>query len=209
MEVITSWDDGSLQDLKMAQLLKKYELPAIFFIPTVCELSEKQIKELSEDFEIGGHTTTHPHDLKRLSDKDVYNEIKDNKDWLEGIIGKNVAWFCYPRGRYTDNTIVQIKMAGFKYARTTNIGHIGHSEHYRVHTAVHVHPNRKEFIGQSFFQYALKQYRMAISNDNSYYHIWGHSWEVEKYDLWEDLERLFKLMYEYRNKRSYNNSYQA
>ncbi|HLG31044.1 MAG TPA: hypothetical protein VI387_12610, partial [Candidatus Brocadiales bacterium] len=27
-------------------------------------------------------------------------------------------------------------------------------------------------------------------------HLWGHSWEIEKYDLWEELEEFLKRVKE-------------
>ena len=55
----TSWDDGVESDFRMADLLEKYQLPGIFFIPTITELKEEDIKRLSQRFDIGGHSTSH------------------------------------------------------------------------------------------------------------------------------------------------------
>lgn len=199
MELLTSWDDGCKEDIRMADLLKEYKLPGIFFIPSNTGLDESDICYLAKDFEIGGHTVTHPMDMKLLDRTDAFYEIRDNKEWLEDITGKDIDWFCYPRGRYNKETIELVEEAGFKYARTTQVGNIGVSDPYEVHPTLHMYPDRKEYAQEPLFQYALKQYRMSESNNNSYYHIWGHSWEVEKFALWDILEQLFKSIYDSRN----------
>ena len=208
MKILTSWDDGKKEDLRMAELLEKYEMEAIFFIPTIgCELSVDEIEELSHKFTIGGHTTSHPQDIKRLSDEDAYYDIRDNKEWLEEVINGDVKWFCYPRGRYNEKTIEIVKDLGFDYARTTLVGNTDKCENdYRIHPTVHVAKKRKEYNGQKWLSYALEQYKLAKNKENSYYHIWGHSWEVDQQCLWKELEELFKHIYGDQNKRSNNNT---
>ncbi len=121
--VTTSWDDGHPLDIKLANLFKKYDIPATFYIsPENREgetMTESQIKNISEDFDVGGHTYTHP-DLTKLSEKKAFNEIKKGKKRLEEITGQEVTSFCYPKGRYNKKIIDLVKKAGFKGARTTH-----------------------------------------------------------------------------------------
>lgn len=196
MDILTSWDDGRKEDLRMVELLDKYKMKGIFFIPTIgCELSVDEIKEISYRHIMGGHTTSHPQDIKRLSDEDAYYDIRDNKEWLEEITEKEVVWFCYPRGRYNEKTIEIVKDLGFKYARTTLVGNTDVCENnYRLHPSVHVAKNRKEYKGQEWLEFAIEQYKIAKNKENSYYHIWGHSWEIEEQGLWGELEELFKYI---------------
>lgn len=196
MKIITSWDDGCKEDFKTAELLKKYKLHGIFFIPSRTYLSEQEIKQLAKDFEIGGHTVTHPLDLKKLTLLQQFIEMADNRVWLQELTGQEVNWFCYPRGRYNEQTIEALKKTGFKYARTTMVGnHVESENPYRIHTSVHAFPNRREYNQKSWFQYAKEQYTMAKESHNGYFHIWGHSWEVEQYSLWQELEELFEYIH--------------
>lgn len=191
--IITSWDDGSIYDLKIAILLKKYNLQGTFFIPSNCELSDAQIKELSRDFELGGHTVTHPTDLKKLSGELLSNELEFNKELLEDISNKEVDYFCYPRGRYNEDTIEALKKAGFKRARTTLVGYIDKQEDlFRIKTSIHVYPDRKEYHRISWVEVANELWEKALNTENSQFHIWGHSWEIEKLGLWKELDLLFK-----------------
>ena len=43
--------------------------------------------------------------------------------------------------------------------------------------------------------YAKEQFRIAKEKDGVF-HIFGHSWEIEKYNLWNELESFFKYIYE-------------
>ncbi len=47
-----SWDDGSIYDIKLAQLMNKYEINSMFFIPASNNENEiiapKEIKEIAE-----------------------------------------------------------------------------------------------------------------------------------------------------------------
>ena len=207
MKIITSWDDGNKLDFKIAELLKKYDLPGIFFIPNSSphtNIGADGIKKLSDmGFEIGGHTKTHPRDLKQLSKKQQIDEICFNKGWLAGLVTQDIDWFCYPRGRYNDITVDIVK-SFFKYARTTLVGynqsnlkHPGNSP-YRHHPTIHVRPDRKEYQGTPWLEYAKKMFDHCMigwkNGADIYYHVWGHSWEIEKYGLWDELEELFKYI---------------
>jgi peptidoglycan/xylan/chitin deacetylase (PgdA/CDA1 family) len=201
MKIFTSWDDGDVWDTKIAVLLKKYNLPGIFYIPTWRDLGEMDIKGLVKDgFEIGGHTHTHSLDLKRLSCGQLIREIFDNKRYLENLINKEITSFCYPRGRYNEQVMQIVKEAGYKEARTTLVGHTDYPENkFKKHTTVHVRSGRKEYKNLSWFDYAIKKLDEAIEKD-SYFHLWGHSAEIEEYNQWDKLEEFFKILYDYKNK---------
>jgi hypothetical protein len=51
-----------------------------------------------------------------------------------------------------------------------------------------------------FFPFHKNFLRLAEHNisknvdSDSVFHIWGHSWEIDQYNLWKQLEDLFKLI---------------
>jgi peptidoglycan/xylan/chitin deacetylase (PgdA/CDA1 family) len=197
INLITSWDDGSKWDFKLAELLKKYNIPAVFFIPSICNIDEgigeKGIIDISKDFEIGGHTVNHPDDIKRLTKIEKTIEIVDNKEYLEDLCCYKLRWYCHPRGRYDEETNEILRLNGFKYARTTLIGELSSiSEfNYRMPTTIHIY-NRSEYNGENWLEYAKRIiYEMDKLNSKDYVHIWGHSWEIEINDQWDRLEELF------------------
>lgn len=71
--------------------------------------------------EVGSHTLNHPV-LARLSPELAINEISQSKDELEQITGKPVTAFCYPFGKYIDETVEYTRQAGYTNATTTHRG---------------------------------------------------------------------------------------
>lgn len=190
LRFVSSWDDGRIQDLQLAALLRKYKLPAIFYIPsTVCDLDHAQIIDLAKDFEIGGHTMTHPQDIKQLKSKDVWWEISENKSDLQGILGKEITKFCYPRGRFNDRVVELVKKAGYSEARTTKVLKTVMSDPFRSPTTIHVF-QRPEYMGIDWFMLAQAQAEVAAKNGSTF-HIWGHSWEIDRDGNWSRLEEFF------------------
>lgn len=195
MQLITSWDDGSKHDLRMAELLKKYGFLGIFYIPSNCELVRKEIKQLADmGMEIGGHTISHPMDMKLLSKGEAFAEIKGNRSWLQEITDQAVLSFAYPRGRYNEETIECVKQAGFEDARTTKVFYLSGDDPYQTHTTIHIHPSRPEYKGKSWF--ALAKEHLLKAREDDIFHLWGHSSEIEKFGMWEELEAFLKFAYE-------------
>jgi peptidoglycan-N-acetylglucosamine deacetylase len=195
MKKIVSIDDGNLLDFEVADLLLKYKIDGIFFIPNsskYTDLSTDHIKELSRNFEIGGHTVSHPEDIKLLEPVKIFKEVLENKSCLKGITGQEINWFCYPGGRYNDLVMQIVQDAGFQKARTTLVGHCYYGNSLQVHPSVHIYPNRKEYGGMNWLEYAKKLFDENKNGD--YFHIWGHSWEIEKFNLWNEFEELLEYI---------------
>lgn len=120
-----SWDDGQKLDLKFANLLKKYGLKGTFYISMRNRewdkgklLSNKEIYQLSRDFEIGCHTMTHQR-LTKIREDQAYREILDSKLFLERIINKDIKSFSYPYGDYNNKIRNLVKKAGLIVGRTS------------------------------------------------------------------------------------------
>src|SRR3972149_1236991 len=95
----TSWDDGAEKDLKLAEVLQKYNIPATFYIPIKNSerrvLDREKIREIGKECEIGGHSYSHV-DLTKVSEGGLREEIIKGKNELEEIIGRRVVTFAYP-----------------------------------------------------------------------------------------------------------------
>jgi peptidoglycan-N-acetylglucosamine deacetylase len=210
--VTTSWDDGHKCDIQMAQLLQAYGLSATFYIaPANREfgkqelLTEQEIRQLSEKFEIGSHTTTHPR-LPKIPKEKAIEEIRDSKLLLERLTGKAVSSFCYPGGAYTAIHPQLVKDAGYRYARTVRRHAFNVGDPYEAPTSIHTYDHLSDLwrvvrfagfrparmlnyrhwdsLGQAMFDH--------VAEVGGVYHIWGHSWEIEKRNEWGRLERVFK-----------------
>lgn len=219
MLILTSWDDGHPCDLRLADLLNKYNLKGTFFIPYKNSesrdvLNEAQIRVLDRDFEIGGHTLNHRY-LTCLNDKDLNNEIVQGKLKIENIIGHSVSGFCYPGGYLNQRVIDAVRTAGFSYARTvenmvfdtgksvwempTSFQFYPHSSYVLIKNMIK-YPDVSKLKSvvmrateKDFFRFLEKQLTANIGYDRVF-HLWGHSWEIEQYDLWDKLEQFFELL---------------
>jgi len=220
--ITTSWDDGHPLDLRLADLLERYGLHGTFYIPRHCQtptMSEAQVRQLSQRFEIGAHTLDHVF-LDQADDAAAGRQIPGSKAWVEEVTGKACSMFCPPGGKFGGRELELVRAAGFSGMRTVELLSIEPPKevnHVRVMpTTLQAHPH-------SFAAYAkngLK--RRAIGNLWLYlrhgralhwptlagrllhatlhrggvFHLWGHSWEIEQTGQWAQLEEVFKMMHE-------------
>ena len=172
-------------------------MPATFYIPSNTDLIGKDIQEIAKDFEIGGHTVNHLHNLKEVDDIKLRHEIQDNKIWLEEIIGRKITSFCYPRGRYDERIKKAVKDSGYTEARTTKVLCFDEPvDPFEKHTSIHCF-QRKEYNHTNWLLLAQAEYHRCLEKPDSVFHIWGHSWEIEKYDDWDKFEELLKTISEF------------
>jgi peptidoglycan-N-acetylglucosamine deacetylase len=193
LKILTSWDDGSKYDIRLAALLRKYNLPAVFFIPTCHELSEYDLHHLASKFELGGHTTTHPEDLKLLTRSEQYDDIKANKDYLEQYTKYNLRWFAYPSGRGNKDTEDAVREAGFIYGRGTEVNYWGNINKldFKIHTSLFL-SKEKNYLSD-YFVWFMDRLGGHIMNEGVL-HIWGHSADFERDNMWDEVEDLFRFI---------------
>lgn len=67
--------------------------------------------------EIGSHTVNHPN-LMDVDDATLARELHESRERLEGLIGKPVAGFAHPFGRYDARVTRAVADAGYAYACT-------------------------------------------------------------------------------------------
>lgn len=187
-----SFDDGHQLDIKLAEWLMERGLTGTFYIPSNCELEEQQIKWLADKgMTIGGHTVSHPI-MRELTYEMQLWEAKNNREWLQEVTGQPVLSFAYPKGKYDETTIKAVKAAGFAEARTTNVLSVGDMEDpFRTHTTIHIHPERREYEGRPLLGVAEEQIKTAGNNT---IRVWGHSWEIERYNLWDEFDQIVKML---------------
>lgn len=88
-------------------------------------MSRKQLQELSANglFTIGGHTSNHLA-LDHHSIDVQSKEISENKQFLEGLIGKEIHHFSYPSGKYNEATIKLLEENDYQAAYAGRTGPI-------------------------------------------------------------------------------------
>ncbi|MGO9500640.1 MAG: glycosyltransferase [Streptosporangiaceae bacterium] len=207
--VTTSWDDGHKLDLKLAGMLKHYDIKATFYIsPRTTEfqgadrLTAEEIRYIAQDFEIGAHTMTHPH-LSRLDAATAQREIVASKEALELITGKPLRSFCYPYGDYNRETKRFVQEAGFSSARTVK-RFVTHSvDRLATGTSADTFDHRRDgmlsvlrLCGRRPWQvFRLRRWdnlakvMFARARERGeVFHLWGHSREIESHNYWRRLE---------------------
>src|SRR3989344_3981941 len=181
----TSWDDGDVLDLKLSQMLDRYNVKGTFYI-------------------------TQNYRGERLSEKEISHLALNNE----------VLMFCYPFGYYDSETIEVVKECGFRGARITGSNHFdSETDAFQMPTTLQVYPFpfRKKNDDTYYWRYLLQPWRersgqlhelglsylsitswgkaarkileLSASHD-IVFHLWGHSWEIEKYGMWQELEEL-------------------
>jgi len=214
--VTTSWDDGSVTDLKLAELLKKYSVPATFYVSITNRihkcLSPSQMRKIARDFDVGGHTFSHVK-LARIPLVQAEEEITRCRKELETIVGREVKAFCYPWGSYNRQIIELVKKAGFAGARTTRCFRTRINDPYQMGTTLHTHDHspllyvrelirgnswdllsflvRRRLLGGDWRQIAIGTLEY-LAPTGGVWHLWGHSWDIERRNDWERLEDVFR-----------------
>ncbi|MBL4933411.1 polysaccharide deacetylase family protein [Clostridium paridis] len=125
--VLITIDDGYLNNYQIAYpILKELGMNATIFIITSgvgdngYYMTSAQLVEMSQNgIDIGSHTTNH-QELDKLSYAEQLKIAKDSKADLEKIIGKPINTFCYPFGKYNQDTKKAAKDAG--YSLSFNLG---------------------------------------------------------------------------------------
>jgi peptidoglycan/xylan/chitin deacetylase (PgdA/CDA1 family) len=211
-----SIDDGHPSDMKMAEILDKHGLNGTFFIPIKNRegfdvMSGTQIREIGRQFEIGSHTYDHCY-LKNVNITEAYYQITEGKKQLEDIIGKRVAGFCYPGGKYRPRDAEIVKSSGFRYARTTmNLRFDIGDKPFEMPTTCQFYPHERNVYLRNFAKSGnwLKRHeglRLAIQHKNwidrlyalfdyasqrgTSFHLWGHSKDIDDFNAWPELDRF-------------------
>jgi peptidoglycan/xylan/chitin deacetylase (PgdA/CDA1 family) len=205
--ITTSWDDGTVTDLKLAELLQKYGIKATFYIskvPSQNLLKETELKELDKNIELGAHTMSHP-DLTNIPLSEAKREIEDSKKYLEELLGHSAAMFCYPYGRYNEDVKKIVKDCGFIGARTCDPRGFNLPEDpYAWHITLFASNDSPLMALKIWWRFRLWKpgslldwesrakslFDLALEK-GGVYHMYGHSMAQKRNDEWDKLERVF------------------
>ena len=210
MKAVTfSYDDGVTQDLRLIELLNKYNLKCTFNLNSELlgtrgtlerygmkishyKLHPEDVRSVYEGHEIAVHTLTHPP-LTRTSDEEIIRQVEQDRLNLSRLAGYEVVGMAYPCGGENNNDHVAriIKEnTGVKYCRTiaTNNSFDEQENLFRFNpTLFHLDFDEMTELGRRFVE--MKPEKPQIL------YVWGHSYEMD-YDssYWTRLEEFFKLI---------------
>lgn len=209
-----SIDDGHPLDLKTAELLDKHGLTGTFYVPIknregAYVMSRESLRDLARRFEIGSHTYDHCY-LRDLDIRKTYYQISQGKQQLEDILGREVAGFCYPGGKYMRKDVDLVKACGFRYARTTvNLMLDAGQKPFEMPTTMQFYPHGREVYIRNFVRsgdwtkrvpplWFVLQHKGWLSrlhalfdhacDYGTVFHLWGHSKQIDEQHAWADLD---------------------
>ena len=132
--VVITFDDGYEDNYLYAfTILKAYQFPATIFVCSEVVgkdgyLTWEQLKEM-QVFGIitSSHTRLHAY-LPDLSKEKLISEVKGSKRTIENNFNKQVDYFSYPAGGFSEEIKEILKDVGYKGACTTNRGYNRYNE---------------------------------------------------------------------------------
>jgi Predicted xylanase/chitin deacetylase len=199
-----SYDDGKIGDRRLVRLFNKYGIKATFHLNGQLmtdtnnvfdnenewwqeRLSANEAKELYKGHEIAAHTATHPT-IARCPIEKVTIEVLEDRKILEKIVKYPVRGMSYPNGSYSNEIKAMLPFVGIDYSRIT-----GNSENFNLpkdwyEWKATCHHNYKLFeIADEFLALFKSQYLYLM-------YVWGHSFEFDRDDNWEHMEKFVQRM---------------
>lgn len=211
-----SFDDGITQDLRIIEILKKYDVKCISFNintglyganwewvgqvignPNVTHIrfTEEELKTgIYDGYEVLVHTMSHPS-LKNYdrSAAKIKKEVGKDADNIEALTGVRPVGMAWPGGdtEYTDKTIEMVlEHTDIRFARgTTSTYSYDLPEYFMkwMPTCSAVDPQCLT-LAQQFID--------AECTEDMLFYVWGHGYELDQHDYYDEFEQLIKMMSE-------------
>lgn len=208
--VAQCWDDGVATDIRLTEILRKYNAKATFNLcpgiiaahriePSWVQgknyewnhcgflggtVGMDELTQIYDGFQVASHCMRH-ETVGRVDDEIVIKAAIDAKHFLEDKFQRECPGFAWPCGAFNDNVIRQLKDAGFTYGRTTkNTDDVLACEEFlALNSSCH-------FLNNSFWQ----QFDKAKAANGVFY-FWGHSYEMlDSQGLWNHLEDMIATL---------------
>ena len=192
-----SYDDGKIPDKKLLDIFNENGLKGTFNINSGLEKASfknayeeripmTEIKKLYKGHEIAAHTLQHPT-IARCPKEQMVQQLLEDRRNLERTMGTIIRGMAYPNGSLSDDVVEVMKACGFAYGRTVNSTHGFDlpSDPYRWNPTCHHGDSSFEDLYKNFIKFHKSQYLYCM-------YVWGHSYEFEKEDNWNIIEKFSK-----------------
>lgn len=191
-----SFDDGSMDDIRLVEILNRYGLRATFNLNSgnlsftaawrfddkkdVHYINYIEHPHLYDGHEIACHTYTHPR-LDCLDTATIRNEIALDKKLLSYLYGSDVRGMALPYGAYNDIVVKTAAENGMAYCRT-----VEPTYGFSIPDQILLHPTC-HFLDDSIWELA-RVFLESETNRTQMFYIWGHSYELVTEDDWTEFE---------------------
>ena len=139
--------------------------------------------------EVAIHTLRHPFMEQVPLTRATYEVIEDKRR-MEELFGHTIRGMAYPQGTAsaTDSVVEIVKNAGIVYARTTvSTEDFAITDDWLRLPATCHHANPRLFeLTQKFLEQKTNRPLM--------FYLWGHSYEFDKQDNWDVIEKFGKTV---------------
>lgn len=200
-----SYDDGVVQDRRLAQIFRDYGLKCTFNLGSgllghqevakplgrpeldVSKVSPEEVPAVYAGHEIAGHALYHSS-LDSVGTPLAMWEICQDKRNLEKLAGKPLRMFAYPFGRYDGEAMELLRLAGYRGARTVKSTYsFDLPEDFLVWdpTCHHKDPRLMELA---------EQFVSGRGFGPQLFYVWGHAYEFDGDNNWDVIETLAKFM---------------
>ena len=208
--VTFSYDDGVTQDIRLIELLNKYDLKCTFNLNSELlgknnilirqnqrishyKIAPEDVKYVYDGHEVAAHTLTHPN-LTKLTESEIIHQVEQDRLNLSELACYEVVGMAYPCGGINnDDRVAEIIKNGtnIKYCRTiTNTDSFNLQDNlYRFNPNIYhiLEFDRLMKMGRDFVE--------LTPDKPQIFYIWGHAYEMDYApDYWIKLEEFFELI---------------
>ena len=211
VKVAHCWDDGVATDIRLIEILRKYNAKATFNLcpgfmqeqriepfwiePVGREWSmhgfaggrvgKNEVAEIYDGFQVASHCWNHQVP-GRVPDADFLKGAVDARKFLEDTFQRECHGFAWPCGQHTPETEKMLVDAGFKYGRTTaNVADVTACKNpIALDSNCH-------FMNRAFWKI------FEDAKPTGVFYFWGHSYEMmDCPQFWERFELMIKTLSE-------------
>ncbi|MBP1586910.1 MAG: polysaccharide deacetylase family protein [Clostridia bacterium] len=218
-----SFDDGTVQDVRIIEILKKYNMPCTFNINTgrfgqvwtwvgepygkpnvhTC-LTRAQVQSgLYKGFDVEVHTLTHPDlaaNYVNYGKNNVINEVKKDAENIAALTGIKPVGMAYPGGQEanTSDEVIRtiLENTGVRFARMA-VNQKRPSQFALPEYWMKWYPTTAFGNGFSTVNSYAKKFIAAEPTDRDLlFYVWGHGFEFDLNNTWDEFEAFIKMMSE-------------
>ena len=209
-------DDGITQDARMMEIMRKYGVDCCTFyissgrfgksitvypdrpdVTHICFTRKEIVAGVYDGFDIQSHTQNHPP-LKGCTDNVVTSEVKNDAVALKRIFGYQPVGVAWPGGDgdITDHTIdVVMETTNIRYGScTTRNTYKGIKKFGLPQYFMRWYPTCS--VSDSDAQSLLEEFIAADCTEDMLYFVWGHGFELDRFDSWDKFELMIKTIAE-------------
>ena len=177
--LVTSWDDGQLADIQLADTLAHYGVKGTFMIiASKSAIIPKMTNIETKGMEIGSHSWSHPA-FYTSSPKCCLDEATESRRFLESKLGHPVISFAFPfdyKPAYDvngDYVLAALRAAGYWSGRGTSTGFSAKIDN--MVEPLSMRPTCHFEVGAATLQSKLNA---MLKVPGSVFYMWGHSYEL-------------------------------